>query len=100
MKKALLILIVILSSCIVQKITVPHFIQYEKYMCLNTEYNVRHLNELYGSQIFDSQFIVEQDTIWNIYQADSNSVVLRPMNQDTTNYIYTSNIFRHKYKKL
>jgi hypothetical protein len=67
---------------------------------MNTEYNVRHLNELYGSQIFDSQFIVEQDSIWNIYQADSNSVVLRPMNQDTTNYIYTSNVFRHKYKKL
>lgn len=100
MKKALLILTLILSSCIYQKIAVPHFIQYEKYFCLNTEYNVRHLNELYGSQIFDSQFIVEQDSIWNIYQADSNSVVLRPMNQDTTNYIYTSNVFRHKYKKL
>lgn len=100
MKKLLLIALLILSSCVVHKQKVPHFIQWEKYTCLNTEYNVRHLNELYGSQIFDSQFIVEQDSIWNIYQADSNSVVLRPLNQDTTNYIYTSNTTRHKYKKL
>lgn len=100
MKKILLISLLILSSCIVQKITVPHFVQWEKYMCLNTQYNVNHLRELYGYQIFSTQFIVEQDSIWNIYQADSNAVVLRPLNQDTTNYIYTSNVNRHKYKKL
>lgn len=100
MKKILLIALLVLSGCVVQKIQVPHFIQWEKYVCLNTEYNVRHLNELYGSQIFDSQFIVEQDSIWNIYQADSNSVVLMFQSTDTTNYIYTSNINRHKYKKL
>lgn len=98
--KKLLIILVLLSSCVVHKQKVPHFIQWEKYVCLNTEYNVRHLNELYGSQIFDTQFIVEQDSIWNIYQADSNSVVLMFQNTDTTNYIYTSSINRHKYKKL
>ena len=100
MKKLLLIALLILSGCIAHKITVPHFIQWEKYFCLNTRYNVNHLRKLYGDQIFSTQFIVEQDTIWNIYQADSSVVVLRPLNQDTTNYIYTSNIFRHKYKKL
>lgn len=100
MKKILLIALLVLSSCVVHKKKEPYFIQWEKYTCLNTEYNVRHLNELYGSQIFDSQFIVEQDSIWNIYQADSNAVVLMFPTTDTTNYIYTSNINRHKYKKL
>ena len=100
MKKLLLIALLVLSGCIYQKIQVPHFVQWEKYMCLNTRYNVNHLRELYGYQIFSTQFIVEQDTIWNIYQADSNAVVLMFANTDTTNYIYTSNINRHKYKKL
>lgn len=99
MKRVLFILL-LASSCMKVKHKEPYFIQYEKYFCLNTEYNVRHLNELYGSQIFDSQFIVESDSIWNIYHADSNSVVMMFPTIDTTNYIYTSNINRHKYKKL
>lgn len=98
--KRLLFILLLASSCTKPKIKEPYFIQYEKYFCLNTEYNVRNLNELYGSQIFDSQFIVESDSIWNIYQADSNSVVMMLPTTDTTNYIYTSNINRHKYKKL
>lgn len=99
MKKVLFILL-LTSSCVKFKTKVPYFIQHEKYFCLNTEYNVRHLNELYGSQIVDSQFIVESDSIWNIYQADSNAVVMMFPTTDTTNYIYTSNINRHKYKKI
>lgn len=98
--KRVLLLSLLIASCSPIKTKAPYFIQYEKYFCITTEYNVRHLNELYGSQIFNTQFIVEPDTIWNIYHADSSSVVLMFTTTDTTNYIYTSNTLRYKYKKL
>lgn len=98
--KRVILLALLIASCKPIKTKSPYFIQYEKYFCLNTEYNVRYLNEIYGSQIINSQFIIESDSIWNIYQSDSSAVVMMFPNIDTTNYIYTSNINRYKYKKL
>lgn len=60
--------------------------QYEKFFMLNTHSNIAFLVNSYGQEFFEAQFIVESDTIWNIY--DNGSIEYLPPNSDTVSYTY------------